>query len=85
MPSKVLKKMLNTQPINHACLVLVVALQKVLNLLNVNTALGEEKLEQTKVFLQFNKHVHSVVAMVKRLENHVAPVVVTARFRPMKM
>ena len=85
MLSKVLRKTLSTQLINHAYLVPAVVQQKVLNLLNVITALGEEKLEQTKVFLQFNKHVHSVAAMVKRLENHVALVVVMARSRPMKM
>ena len=82
---KVLKKMLSTQLINHVHLVLVVVLQKVLNLLNVITVLEEEKLELTKDFLQFNKHVLSVVDMVKRLVNHVILVVVTVKSKLMKM
>ena len=82
---KVLKKMLSTQLINHVHLVLVVVQQKVLNLLNVIIVLEEEKLEQIKGFLQFNKHVLSVAAMVKRLVNHVILVVVTVKFKPMKM
>ena len=82
---KVLKKMLSTQLINHVHLVLAVVQQKVLNLLNVITVLEEEKLEPTKVFLQFNKHVLSVVDMVRRLVNHVIPVVVTVKSKPMKM
>ena len=82
---KVLKKMLSTQPINHVHLVLAVVQQKVLNLLNVITVLEEEKLELTKDFLQFNKHVLSVVDMVKRLVSHVILVVVTVKSKLMKM
>ena len=77
--------MLSTQLISHAHLVLVVVLQKVLSLLNVTTVLEEEKLEQIKDFLQFNKLALSVAAMVKQLVNHVRPVVVTAKSKLMKM
>ena len=77
--------MLSTRPINHAHLVQAVALQKALNLLDVIIALEEEKLEPTKDFLLFNKHVLSVVVMGRRLVNHVIPVVAMVKFKPMKM
>ena len=64
--------MLSTQLINHVHLVLVVVLQKVPNLLNVITVLEGEKLELIKDFLQFNKHVLSAAAMVKRSVNHAS-------------
>ena len=53
--------------------------------LNVITVLGEGKLELTKVFLRFNKHVLSAVDMVRRLVNHAIPAVVTVKYKPMKM
>ena len=82
---RVLKKMLNIQHINHAHRVPVVVLQKVQNQLNVATVLEKGKLELIKDFLRFNKHARSVVGMVKLLENRVIPVVVTVKFKPMKM
>jgi hypothetical protein len=57
--------MLSTQLINHVHLVLEVVQQKVLNLLDVIIVLEEEKLELTKDFLLFNKHVLNVVDMEK--------------------
>ena len=77
--------MLSTPPIKHVHLVLVAVLQKVPNLLNVITVLGEEKLELIKGFLQFSKHVLSAVVMVKRLVNHVILVVVMVKSKQMKM
>ena len=46
---------------------------------------GRGKVRTNQGFLQFNKHVLSVVAMVKQLVNHVIPVVVTVKFKLMKM
>ena len=82
---EVLKKTLNIRPINHVQLALVAVQQKVQNLLNVAIALEEGKLEPTRVFLQFNKHVLSVVVMVKQLVNLAIPVVVTEKCKLMKM
>ena len=77
--------MLSTQLINHAHLVLAVVQQEVLSLLNVIIVLVEEKLEQTKDFLLFNKHVLNVAAMVKRLVNPVITAVEMAKPKLMKM
>ena len=79
-----LRKMLSTRPINHAHLVQAVALQKALNLLDVIIALEGEKLEPTKDFLLFNKHVLSVVDMVRRLVSHVILVAVMVKSKLMK-
>ena len=77
--------MLSIQLINHVHLVLVVAQQKARNQLNVITALEEEKLELTKVFLRFNKLALSAVAMERQLANHVLPAVATVKSKLMKM
>ena len=76
--------MLSTRPINHAHLVQAVALQKALNLLDVIIALEEEKLEPTKDFLLFNKHVLSVVDMVRRLVSHAILVAAMVKSKLMK-
>ena len=80
-----MKKTLSILLINLVLLALVVVLLKDLNQLNVIIVLEEEKLELTKDFLQFNKHVLSVVVMGRRLVNHVIPVVAMVKFKPMKM
>ena len=82
---KVLRKMLNTQLINHVHRVPAVAQQKDPNPLNVITVLEEEKLELTRVFSRFSKLVLNAVVTEKQLVSHAILVVVTAKFKQMKM
>jgi len=53
-------------------------------LLDVTIALEGEKLERTKDFLLFNKHVLSVVDMVRRLVSHVILVAAMVKSKLMK-
>jgi molecular chaperone DnaJ len=76
---KVLRKMLSTQLINHVHLASGSGAAKGSKPIKCDYCSGRGKVRTNQVFLQFNKHVRSVVDMVRRLVNHAIPVVVTVK------
>ena len=64
---------------------LEVVLRKALNQSIVNIVMEEVKLERAKVFLRFNKLVHSVADMVRQLGNLAGTVMEMGKTKKMKI